>query len=303
MKLLEEIIEEYLDYLLFEKALSKLTIESYSNDLKRYIDYMGDNRIFNPDEIKTSHIRAFVTELRDAGLQISSILRNLSSIKSFHKYLFAENITHADPSQKVDMPKNNTVYPAVMTVEMIDKLFKAPDIDTVLGLRDRAMIEILYACGLRISEMLNLEYSSIYFEDNFVRVTGKRGKERIIPIGSSALDILENYLDVSRPELEAKSSKETGILFLNSRGNPMSRMGFWKILRKYVILANLSIKIHPHTFRHSFATHLLEGGADLRAVQEMLGHADIATTQIYTNIDREHIKEVYTIYHPRAGNK
>jgi len=299
MKSFNDILELYYDSLLFDKGLSRLTLESYSNDLKRYFDFLDQKGITAPDDIKAEHIREFVTILRDLGLMISSVIRNLSSIKNFHKFMVNEDICPNNPSLHIDTPKQPKSYPAVMSVEEIEKLFSVPDIETGLGKRDRAMIEMMYACGLRISELLSIEFNSVIFPEGIVRVIGKRNKERIVPIGSSALTYLKKYLSDVRPILASKG-KSKSTLFLNSRGNKMSRMGFWKIVRKYVQLANLPIDIHPHTFRHSFATHLLEGGADLRSVQEMLGHADITTTQIYTHIDREHLKQVYRQFHPRG---
>jgi len=299
MKTFDSILERYYDSLLFDKGLSRLTLESYGNDLRRYIDFLEEKGINSPDYIKSEHIREFVTVLRDTGLMISSVIRNLSSIKNFHRFMVNEDISSNNPSLHIDTPKEPHTYPAVMTVGEIERLFSVPDPDTDLGKRDRAMLEIMYACGLRISELLTLEYNSVIFPEGIVRVIGKRNKERIVPIGSSALNSLRKYMTDVRPGLASKG-KTKSVLFLNSRGNKMSRMGFWKIVRKYVQSANLSIDIHPHTFRHSFATHLLEGGADLRSVQEMLGHADITTTQIYTHIDREHLKQVYRQYHPRG---
>jgi integrase/recombinase XerD len=299
LKKFDEILQLYYDSLLFDKGLSRLTLESYGNDLKRYIDFLENSGVGSPDDIQPSHIREFILLLNDLGLTVNSIIRNLSSLKNFHKFMVNEDISISNPSLHIETPKHPKTYPAVLSVGEIEKIFSVPDLSTELGKRDRAMLEMTYACGLRISELLGIEYNSVIFPEGIVRVIGKRSKERIVPIGSSALEHLKIYLSDVRPQLAVKG-RSKNILFLNSRGNKMSRMGFWKILRKYVQLANLSIDIHPHTFRHSFATHLLEGGADLRSVQEMLGHADISTTQIYTHIDREHLKQIYRQYHPRG---
>ncbi len=293
------VLENYYDSLLFDKGLSKLTLESYGNDLKRYFDFLESEGVSDPEDILPEHIHDFILLLNDLGLTVNSVIRNLSSIRNFHKFMVNEDICPNNPALHIETPKQPKIYPAVLSVEEIEKIFSVPDTSTELGLRDRTMLEMTYACGLRISELLTLEYNSVIFPEGIVRVIGKRNKERIVPIGSSALGFLRSYLSDVRPQLAARG-KSKNILFLNSRGNKMSRMGFWKILRKYVQLANLSVEIHPHTFRHSFATHLLEGGADLRSVQEMLGHADISTTQIYTHIDREHLKQVYRQYHPRG---
>jgi integrase/recombinase XerD len=299
LKNFDEILQLYYDSLLFDKGLSRLTLESYANDLKRYIDFLGGSGVGSPDGIKAEHIREFITVLRDLGLEINSVIRNLSSIRNFHKFMVNEDICASNPALHIDTPKHPKTLPAVMSFEEIERLFAVPDLSTDLGIRDRAMLEMMYACGMRITELLSIDYNSVIFPEGIVRVIGKRDKERVVPIGSSALSHLKKYLSDVRPGLAAKG-KTKGTLFLNSRGNRMSRMGFWKIVRKYVQLANLSIDIHPHTFRHSFATHLLEGGADLRSVQEMLGHADITTTQIYTHIDKEHLKQVYRQFHPRG---
>jgi len=295
----DNILERYYDSLLFDKGLSKLTLESYGNDLKRYLDFLESKGISTTADILPGHISEFILLLNEIGLSINSVIRNLSSIRNFHKFMVNEDICPNNPSLNIETPKHPKTYPAVLSVEEIEKIFSIPDVSTDLGLRDRTMLEMTYACGLRISELLTLEYNSVIFPEGIVRVIGKRNKERIVPIGSGALDYLRSYLSDVRPQLAARG-KSKSVLFLNSRGNKMSRMGFWKILRKYVQLANLSVEIHPHTFRHSFATHLLEGGADLRSVQEMLGHADISTTQIYTHIDREHLKQVYRQFHPRG---
>ena len=294
-----EILDQYYDSLLFDKGLSRLSLESYGNDLRRYIDFLESKGITGADDITPTHIREFILLLNDLGLNINSVTRNLSSIRNFHKYMVNEDISLNNPALHIETPKKPNTYPAVLSIEEIEKIFAVPDLSVPLGIRDRAMLEMLYACGLRISELLSVEYNSVIFPEGIVRVIGKRNKERIVPIGSSALEHLKTYLGDVRPDLAAKG-KSRNILFLNSRGNKMSRMGFWKILRKYVQLANLSIEIHPHTFRHSFATHLLEGGADLRSVQEMLGHSDISTTQLYTHIDREHLKQIYKQFHPRG---
>jgi integrase/recombinase XerD len=299
LKTFDEILQLYYDSLLFDKGLSGLTLESYGNDLKRYIGFLDSLGIKSAADIKADHIREFITVLRDLGLEINSVIRNLSSIRNFHKFMVNENICQANTTLHIETPKKPKTLPAVMSFEEIERLFSVPDLSSPLGIRDRAMLEMMYACGLRITELLSIDYNSVIFPEGIVRVIGKRDKERVVPIGSSALGHLKKYLSDVRPDLAAKG-RTKGTLFLNSRGNRMSRMGFWKIVRKCVQLANLPIDIHPHTFRHSFATHLLEGGADLRSVQEMLGHADITTTQIYTHIDREHLKQVYKQFHPRG---
>lgn len=296
--LLTRDLDEYLDYLIMDKSRTGLTAEAYSNDLQNYCTYLRGLGIAKFEDSTTEIIEEYIMYLSELGLMINTILRNLSSIKNLHKFLAGEAFTTHNPALLVDCPKKPFLLPAVMSVYEINRLLAVPDVQTLLGLRDRAMLETIYACGLRISELLSLECNSILYQDEIIRVIGKRGRERYVPIGPSAISWIEQYLAESRSEL--LGNKKTGILFLNNRGGKLSRMGFWKILKKYLTAANLPVDIHPHTFRHSFATHLLEGGADLRAVQEMLGHADISTTQIYTYIDRQLLREVYSMHHPRG---
>jgi integrase/recombinase XerD len=236
--------------------------------------------------------------LNEIGLQSSSIARNLSAVKSFHRFLEQEGYSESNPSTVIQLPKSKRTLPTVLSVEDIEKILEIPDTSTASGLRDRAMLEVIYGAGLRISELLNLEIQHIYFEEEIVRVYGKGSKERVVPIGEYGISYLKQYLSLARRKFLPIGSSESKI-FLNQRGKPLSRMGFWKILRAYVLEAGLSKEVHPHTFRHSFATHLLEGGADLRVVQELLGHSDISTTQIYTHIDRNYLIQVYKSFHPR----
>ncbi len=299
--MLTEHLDEYLDYLVMDKSRTGLTAEAYSNDLQNYSSYLRGAGINRFEDSTTTIIEDYVMYLSELGFQINTVLRNLSSIKNLHKFLAGEAICTHNPALLVDCPKKPFLLPSVMSVDEIDRLLAVPDTESLLGKRDRAMLETIYACGLRISELLNLECSSILYQDKIVRVIGKRGKERYVPIGPSALEWIESYLEEVRDQL--LGSKKDGTLFLNIRGGKLSRMGFWKILKKYLQTANLAADIHPHTFRHTFATHLIEGGADLRAVQEMLGHADIATTQIYTHIDRQLLREIYSMHHPRGKLK
>ena len=292
-------LQQYLDYLRFEKNLSDNSVSSYQNDLNRYLKYLKTQRISRPEHIQSKHIRRLLQLLSELGVSPATLARNLSSIRSFHLFLISENLIVSDPSEHVDGPKLRRHLPSVLTFNEIELLCSRIDIDTSLGLRDRAMIEVLYACGLRISELLTLLLREIYFKEEFIRILGKGSKERLVPISNRALTWVKKYLDQSRPILD-KHQRSNGIAFLNTRGSIMSRMGFWKILKKYIRDSGIRKEIHPHTFRHSFATHLLEGGADLRAVQEMLGHADISTTQIYTHLDRSYLQQEYKDYHPRA---
>jgi integrase/recombinase XerD len=292
-------LQQYLNYLRFEKNLSDNSVSSYKNDLERYLNYLGAQKINRPEKIQSKHIRRLLQNLSELGLSTSTLARNLSSIRSFHLFLISEDLIPSDPSEHVDGPKLRRHLPSVLTFNEIEQLCQNISIDNPLGLRDRAMIEVLYACGLRISELLTLLLREIYFKEEFIRILGKGSKERLVPISSRALNWINKYLELSRPALD-KFQRSNGIAFLNKRGTGLSRMGFWKILQKYILESGIRKEIHPHTFRHSFATHLLEGGADLRAVQEMLGHVDISTTQIYTHLDRSYLQQEYKDYHPRA---
>ena len=296
---MNDYLQQYLDYLRFEKNLSDNSISSYKTDLERYISYLDTQYITRPDKIESKHIRRLLQLLSELGLSTATLARNLSSIRSFHLFLISEDMISSDPSENVDGPKLRRHLPSVLTFNEIESICETIVVDAPLGLRDRAMIEVLYACGLRISELLTLLLREIYFKEEFIRILGKGSKERLVPISSRAIIWTKKYIELSRPLLD-KHKRSNGITFLSVRGTGMSRMGFWKILNKYIKESGIRKEIHPHTFRHSFATHLLEGGADLRAVQEMLGHSDISTTQIYTHLDRSYLQQEYKDYHPRA---
>jgi len=296
---MNDYLQQYLDYLRFEKNLAENSVSSYKNDLVRYINYLNAQKINRPENIQSKHIRRLLQLLSELGLSTTTLARNLSSIRSFHLFLIAEDLISTDPSEHVDGPKLRRHLPSVLTFDEIEKICESIPADDKLGIRDRAMIEVLYACGLRISELLTLLLREIYFKEEYIRIFGKGSKERLVPISSRALSWINRYIELSRPYLD-KRQQSNGIAFLNVRGTGLSRMGFWKILNKYIRESGIRKEIHPHTFRHSFATHLLEGGADLRAVQEMLGHSDISTTQIYTHLDRSYLQQEYKDYHPRA---
>jgi integrase/recombinase XerD len=296
---MKSILEHYLNYLRFEKNLSENSIDAYRNDLNRYLEFLTTQTIERLENVEEKHISRLIRILSQVGLATASIARNISSIRSFHRFLLLENILDKDASEHIEGPKITRRLPSVLTFEEIELVLKQVDLTHPLGLRDRAMVELLYASGLRISELLNLPVREIYFADGFVRILGKGNKERLVPTSNRCLKWIKKYLDRCRPRLD-RLQQSRGIAFLNARGYPMSRMGFWKIVRALVIKGGIRKQVHPHTFRHSFATHLLQGGAGLRAVQEMLGHSDISTTQIYTHLDRAYLKKVYQKYHPRA---
>ncbi len=292
-------VKEYLAVLKLEKNLSDNTVVSYRNDITSFVEFLEEKRIDDPSGIKTKDISDFFNLLNDIGLNSSSAARYFSSLKGFFNYLFLSGYIKENPIDKISAPKLAKHLPEVLTVNEVDAILSLPHAEDKLGLRDKAALEILYACGVRVSELIGLKVSNIFFEEEIIRVFGKGSKERLIPIGSSAIKWVRKYLVNSRPLLEKKVKSENYLL-LNNRGTKLSRMGIWKMVDKYTREAGIQKEVHPHTFRHSFATHLLEGGADLRAVQEMLGHADISTTQIYTHIDREYIKQVHKDFHPRG---
>jgi len=290
---------EYLTLLKLERNLSENTVAAYQNDLLTCFVFFESAEIEDFSEVSYMHINNFFSELFHSGLTNASIARYFSSLNGFFTFLFLAHYIQKNPMEKISPPKLRKTLPEVLTVNEIDSILALPDVEDKFGLRDRAMLEVLYACGVRVSELINLKISDLFLSDEAIRVFGKGSKERIVPIGSSAIHWLEKYFSAGRILLEKKSKSENYI-FLNARGTKFSRMGVWKIIRRYVNDAGILKSVHPHTFRHSFATHLVEGGADLRAVQEMLGHADISTTQIYTHIDRDYVKQEHKKYHPRG---
>ena len=296
---MESFVKEYLASLRLERNLSENTIASYKNDLTSLINFLNDSGIKDPSEITSKNLSNFFVLLSKLGLSSRSSARYYSSVKGLFGYLFSNGYIKINPMEKISAPKVSKNLPGVLNINEIEKILSGPDISKKLGLRDKALLETFYACGLRVSELINLKISDLFLTDEMIRVFGKGSKERFVPIGSSAIKFINEYLKNSRPLLE-KKAKSQHILFLNNRGTKLSRMGVWKIVNNYAELAGIKKEVHPHTFRHSFATHLLEGGADLRAVQEMLGHVDISTTQIYTHIDRDYIKQVHRDFHPRG---
>jgi integrase/recombinase XerD len=295
---MKEHLRTYLHYLTLEKNLSENSVLSYKLNLVRYIDYLESLGIKKPEAIEEDMVSEFLKSLSELLLSPRSIAQNISTLKGFHKFLVGEGIVKTDPTQNLTLPKLPKSLPEVLTQDEAELILKQPETSARLGVRDKAILETLYATGIRVSELLSLKQSNINFGDGFVRVFGKGSKERMVPIGRSAISWIKKYQSEARINLANENSKD--VLFLNSRGKPMSRMAIWDIVDKYVRQGRIEKAVHPHTFRHSFATHLLEGGADLRAVQEMLGHSDISTTEIYTHIDREYLKEVHKTFHPRG---
>jgi integrase/recombinase XerD len=297
--------KQFVNYLRLEKSLSENTLSNYLFDLDRFINYLKEEQnIENVNEVTDKTIESYVYYLRNKKSKtgdyysIKSINRHISSLKTFFKYLLAEKNIETNPTDIIDAPKTTRKLPDVLTIQEIDKMFMQTDLDDKYELRDRAIMETMYASGLRVSETVNLRINDIFFKEGILRVFGKGSKERIVPIGSSAIRFINQYLENSRPYF-AKSVSED-FVFLNFRGKYLTRMAIWNIIQKYSKKAGIKKAMHPHILRHSFATHLLEGGADIRIIQEMLGHSDISTTQIYTHIDREYLIEVHKTFHPRG---
>ena len=290
-------ITEYITHLDVEEGLSHNTLEAYLHNVGRYISWLTSRGIAHPDRVRKNDMLAFLGDLEALGLSPVSISRNFSAVRSYHRFLFGERICAVDPTETIEVLSSRRKLPDTLSIEEVIRLVESPDISDPLGLRDRAMLELAYAAGTRVSELVNMPIHNVLFSENLVRITGKGSKERIVPLGSTAKEQVLAYLGRGRPALAGKVTSDR--LFLNARGGPLTRMGFWKILRKYVIKAGITKHTSPHTLRHSFATHLLEGGADIRVLQELLGHSNIATTEIYTHIDREYLKEVHRTFHPR----
>lgn len=289
----------FIDHLRFERGSSARTLEAYQHDVTRLISYLRSLGRKEPSDVRSADIRGFVFMLKDLGLAPVSISRNVSALRTYFGFLLTEGLLTTDPSDRVQSPRGIRALPDVLTVEEADRLLTAPDLSRPLAWRDRGLLEFMYASGVRVSEVIDLRLRNLSIDERVAVVYGKGAKERLVPIGRTAINALTIYLRDTRPRLE--KGQGDGRVFLNARGRPLTRMGVWKILRTHVEAAGIERHVSPHTLRHSFATHLLEGGADLMAVQEMLGHADISTTQIYTHVDRRYLMEVHRSFHPRAS--
>jgi len=292
-------IQDFMHFLLVEKGLAKNTLISYERDLKTYSKYIQTVENCTIQEITRMHIVRFLAFLKDQGKSSKTIARHIASIRAFHQFLLRDRVLESDPTVHIETPQKEQALPKVLSMQDVDILLDAPDITDHYGKRDKAMLELLYATGIRVSELINLNREDVHLTMGFIRCIGKGNKERIIPIGGAATSALTLYLEEGRAQFVNKHYEEDS-LFLNHHGKRLTRQGFWKILKRLGRDANIEKEITPHTLRHSFATHLLENGADLRAVQEMLGHADISTTQIYTHLTKTRLKDVYTKFHPRA---
>ncbi len=292
------IADQYVNYLLVEKGLSGKTIEAYSSDLSRYFDFLKKKGIRHISDTDTPFILKYLIALRKAGLGAKSRARHLITLRGFYRFAVQEKILKQDPARLLDLPKSGLKLPDTLSFEEVERLLNIPDTNKPTGARNAAMLELLYAAGLRVSELVNLKFHDVNTEACFVRVFGKGSKERIVPIGLYAKEKIDHYIKSARSLLLKNIVSQ--YLFVARAGKPMTRQGFWKLLRLYAQKTGINKKITPHTLRHSFASHLLERGADLRAVQVMLGHVDISTTQIYTHVAREHLKNMHEKFHPRG---
>jgi integrase/recombinase XerD len=293
-------LERFQDYLSIERGLSPRTLDAYGRDTRRLKEFLESRGVREPGAATPRQLREFSYHLRDQGLAASSIRRSLSAVRTYFGFLLEEGLIGADPTEQLESPRAWRRLPDALGHDEMKRLLEAPDPDHRLYWRDRAMLELAYASGVRVSELTELKVRDVDLEDGFATVYGKGSKERLVPVGRAAIGAIERYLRELRGRLEAGKGRAEGVLFLNARGAPLTRMGVWKILRRHVEAAGIERHVTPHTLRHTFATHLLEGGADLAAVQEMLGHADISTTQIYTHVDRDYLRDVHRRYHPRS---
>ncbi|HSJ06974.1 MAG TPA: site-specific tyrosine recombinase XerD [Longimicrobiales bacterium] len=291
-------VESYCEHLELERGLSPRTVDAYRRDLERLAAFMQSRGVARPADVGATELREYVYHLKDRGLQASSIRRSVSAVRTYFGYLLAEGVVVADPTDRVELPSAWRRLPGVLSREEVASILDAPDPGDRLFWRDKALLEFAYASGTRVGEVMALKVRDVDLQEGLALVLGKGSKERLVPIGRAALQALIVYLREIRPVLAGNRAE--GIVFLNARGTPLSRMGVWKILRRHVERAGIRKRVTPHTLRHSFATHLLEGGADLASVQEMLGHADISTTQIYTHVEREYLRDVHRRFHPRA---
>ncbi|MDI6790742.1 MAG: site-specific tyrosine recombinase XerD [Thermodesulfobacteriota bacterium] len=295
---MEEHLDRFMHFLTVEKGLARNTLSSYSHDLQKFRQFLSAEGVRKVEDVLELHVFSFLRYLRENGLSSRSVARTLVVVRSFFRFLLSEKIIDTNPTRSIESPRFRSRLPDTLSVEEVDSLLKQPSLQEVLGQRDAAMLHLLYATGLRVSELVAVKAGDVNFTVGYLRTMGKGAKERIIPVGEVARERLTTYLNIMRPRL--LKGRKSSFLFVNRSGNGLSRQGFWKIIRKYAGTAGITKKITPHTLRHSFASHLLERGADLRSVQLMLGHADISTTQIYTHVTGERLKAIHKKYHPRG---
>lgn len=297
---MEGLLDLFISYLRAERGLAARTVDAYGEDIQRYLqDLRRRFKLEQINDVKTDHVRAHLAGLSAEGLARRSQARHLAAIRTFHRFLGGENLCAGDPSEEVETPKLEKKLPVFLTLPEVEALLAAPDLRQPAGVRDQAMLAVLYATGLRVSELVHLSVNDVNLQSGYLIAQGKGGKERIVPIGGQAIDKVRAYLATSRPVLLGK--KRSSALFLTLRKAAFTRQGFWKLLKRHALAAGIAKRISPHKLRHSFATHLVERGADLRAVQAMLGHADLATTQIYTHVNSTRLRHLYNTAHPRAS--
>ncbi|MBS2969494.1 site-specific tyrosine recombinase XerD [Metabacillus sp. KIGAM252] len=292
-------LKDFIHYMVVERGLSHNTVVSYERDLKNYLRFLTEQELDSLNKVSRVHIIQFLKMLKESSKSSKTIARHVASIRAFHQFLLRERAVDQDPSVHIETPQVERTLPKVLSLQEVEKLMDTPLMNSPFGYRDKAMLELLYATGIRVSEMTQLNLADVHLEMGFIRCFGKGSKERIVPIGRTAAGSIQDYLEKGRVKLASRKEK-TDALFLNHHGKRITRQGFWKNLKKISLEAGIQKELTPHTLRHSFATHLLENGADLRAVQEMLGHADISTTQIYTHVSKTRLKDVYQQFHPRA---
>lgn len=299
---MQSLLDEFLVYLTVERGASPHTVAAYRRDVSAYVGFLEDVGRTSPDDVTRDDVSAFLGTLWEAGYAPGTVERKLAAIKSFHRFLVRETHTENHPTARIPLPKKPARLPEAVSIEQIERLLSQPFGEDPRGLRDRALLEVLYGCGLRVSELVGLDRLDYDAESGFLRVLGKGNKERVVPIAGAAARALDEYLARGRRFLRSANSvmgKDPSAVFVNMRGGRLTRQSIFETVRRYG--AAVGLDLHPHTLRHSYATHMLEGGADLRALQELLGHADLSTTQIYTHVDRTHLREEYLSTHPRAG--
>jgi len=294
-------LEIFLDYLAVERGLSKRTLQAYRGDVVRFVSFSRDADISGPARVEPGDLREFTFALKDEGLAATTIRRAQSALRTYFAFLLDEGVIEQDPTDRLESPRTGRTLPNVLSADQVERMIDTLDDSRDTWPRDRAILEVLYGSGLRVSELTDLPVRSVDLDDEVLLVFGKGSKERLVPLGGAARRALRVYLRQLRPRLDRGASR--GKVFLNSRGTPLSRMSVWSIVKQAAERAGITGRVSPHTLRHSFATHLLEGGADLTVVQELLGHADIATTQIYTHVDREYLRDVHRTFHPRSSRR
>ncbi len=296
---MEKLISQFINYLLIEKGLTKNTLYNYKIDLNQFYNYLNKNNYHNIKNISSDILIRFIGYLKTKNISSRSLARKIATLKNFYKYLIIDKIIDTNPATVLEPPKIGIHLPEYLTIDEIEKFLNNFNTNNPLGLRDNTIFELMYSSGVRVSELSNLKLQQVYFNEHIIKIMGKGNKERILPVGNKAMNLLEKYLSQSRPYLE-KNRNKSEYIFLNSQGTKLSRISIWKMIKHYAIKTNIHKNISPHTLRHSFATHLLNNGADLRSVQELLGHSDISTTQIYTHLNYQKLKTHHSQFHPRA---